>query len=238
MVGQANRESCSSTVDPDGSQATELGDGAGDPALLAGSRIWTNLDDVRLPLFPTLLTFSLAACAGHAVRPAGDTGAGTPAAAPPVAAPGPATSPPPEARPRPAEPSGASTGSPAIDIRRIGQWYHTGILEPRRQVIQDPNAWAQFWSELGMGEQPEVDFTRDLVIAVASGQHRTGGFSIAVEQVTQQGGELTIRVVETTPGPDCVTTSELTQPVEAVAIPVVQLFSWHFVERKATSDCR
>jgi hypothetical protein len=181
---------------------------------------------------------ALVACAGHTVRPAEEPGAATPAAKPPVSAPAPTNPPEPAGRPTPAEPYQGYESGKALDIRRIGQWLHTGIEEPRRQVIRDANGWAQFWSELAMGDRPEVDFTHDLVIAVASGQQRTGGFGISVERVSQREGELTIQVVETSPGPDCVTTSELTQPVDVVAIPLTNVRSWTFVERKATSDCR
>jgi hypothetical protein len=181
---------------------------------------------------------TLMACAGHAVRPADDGGAPAPASPPPVAAPAPTTPPQPADRPQPAEPYQGYTGGATLDIRRIGQWSHTGIQEPRRQVIQDANAWAQFWSKLGAGDRPEVDFTHELVIAVASGQQRSGGFSIAVERVTQQEGDLTIQVTETSPGPNCVTTSELTQPVDVVTVPLVKVRNSSFVERKVSSDCR
>src|SRR5207249_8127516 len=152
---------------------------------------------------------TLVACAGHAVRPPDDTGPAAPAPTPPVAAAPAPTSPPPTAAPQPAEPYQGYTGGATLQIRRIGQWSHTGIEKPRRQLIQDANAWAQFWSELGVGDRPEVDFTHELVIAVASGRQRSGGFSIAVERVAQQEGDLTIQVVEISPGPNCVTTSEL-----------------------------
>jgi hypothetical protein len=190
------------------------------------------------PVLAILLLATLMACAGHAVRPAHDTGPAAPAPTPPVAtAPAP-TTPPPTAQPQPAEPYRGYTGGTPLAIRRIGQWSHTGIQEPRRQVIQDAAAWTQFWSELGMGDRPEVDFTHEVVIAVASGQQRSGGFSIAVERVTQQEGDLAIRVVETSPGRNCVTTSELTQPVDVVTIPLIKPRIWKFVEGKTAPDCR
>jgi hypothetical protein len=83
-----------------------------------------------------------------------------------------------------------------------------------------------------------VDFANELVIAVASGQQRTGGFTIAVDRVTQKESELTVQVVETSPDPNCMTTSELTQPVDVVAIPRVEFQNSNFVERKTVSDCR
>jgi hypothetical protein len=125
-----------------------------------------------------------------------------------------------------------------VDIRRIGQWTNTGINEARRMVIRDANGWAKFWSELGVGERPAVDFTRDLVIAVAAGQQPTGGHGIAVSRVGQNNGELTIEVVVTSPGPNCMTTSSLTQPVDIVVVPGVNAKGWSFVERADVRGCR
>ncbi|HZN98129.1 MAG TPA: protease complex subunit PrcB family protein [Gemmatimonadales bacterium] len=125
-----------------------------------------------------------------------------------------------------------------VEIHRLGQWTRTGVSESRRLVIRDANAWAEFWSELGVGERPEVDFSRDLVIAVAAGQRPTGGHEIAVGQVAQNSGALTISVVETTPGPNCMTTASLTQPVDVVVVPSVNAKSWSFVERREVRGCR
>jgi len=128
--------------------------------------------------------------------------------------------------------------SAALEVRRVGQWTRTGVAEARRLVIRDANAWAEFWSELGVGERPEVDFTRDLVVAVAAGQRPTGGHEIAVEKVARNDGVLTISVLETSPGPNCMTTAALTQPVDVVVIPGVNPRSWNFVEQKAIRGCR
>jgi PrcB C-terminal len=125
-----------------------------------------------------------------------------------------------------------------LELRRIGQWTHTGVAESRRLVIRDANAWSQFWSELGVGERPAVDFTQNLVIAAASGQHATGGFEIAVQRVGETNGELTIEVVETSPGPNCITATALSQPVDVVTVPVVGVQTWSFVERKEVRGCR
>jgi len=126
----------------------------------------------------------------------------------------------------------------SLTIRRIGQWTHTGIREARRMVIQDANAWAGFWSELGIGDRPAVDFTRDIVIAVAAGERPSGGHEIAVSKVTQSNGEITAEVVETVPGPNCLSTSVLTQPVDVVVVQGVKPKSWSFVEQKQVRGCR
>jgi hypothetical protein len=125
-----------------------------------------------------------------------------------------------------------------LELRRIGQWSRTGVGEARRLVIRDANAWAEFWSELGQGDRPEVDFTRDVIVAVAAGQRPTGGFEIAVDRVRQANGELTVEVVETAPGPNCVTPTTPTQPVDVVVVPALAARSWSFVERKEVRGCR
>lgn len=126
----------------------------------------------------------------------------------------------------------------ALEVRRIGQWTRTGISESRRLIIRDANGWAAFWSELGMGQRPAVDFTKDMVVAVAAGQRPSGGYEIQVHRVTQQGGELTVEVLETAPGPNCMTSASLTQPVDVVVLPSVNVRSWSFLEQQEVRGCR
>jgi hypothetical protein len=191
---------------------------------------------------------ALAGCAaGSTIRVA--EGEDTTANEPVSLAPEPQTAEP-EAAPAPESAYGAdTTNTPAqgyapygnegtLEIRRIGQWTRTGIGEARRLVIKDANAWAQFWSELGMGDRPAVDFNRDVVIVAAAGQRPTGGHEIAVTRVTQTQGGLTVEVVERAPGPNCMTTTSLTQPVDIVIVPVSGVRSWNFVERKEIRGCQ
>jgi hypothetical protein len=125
----------------------------------------------------------------------------------------------------------------SLEVRRIGQWSHTGIGEARRLVIRDANAWAAFWSELGAGDRPEVDFTQNVVVVAAAGQRRGGGYEIVVDRVSQNDGQLTIEVVETSPSPNCLTTEALTQPVDVVVVPMAAPRGWSFMERKEIRAC-
>ncbi len=125
-----------------------------------------------------------------------------------------------------------------LTIRRIGQWSRTGVIEARRLVIRDATTWAEFWSELGLGDRPGVDFSKDIVIAVAAGQRPSGGHEIAVKQISQTSGELTIEVVETRPGPNCIATTSLTQPVDVVVVPRVNSRGWSFVDQHEVRACQ
>jgi hypothetical protein len=134
-------------------------------------------------------------------------------------------------------PYGGTEKGTNLEIRRLGEWSHTGVREARRMVIQEANTWAEFWSELGVGDRPAVDFTRDIVIAVAAGERPSGGYEIAVNQVTQTNGELRVEVRETTPGPNCRSSSGLTQPVDVVVVQGIKPKSWSFVEQKDVRGC-
>jgi hypothetical protein len=124
-----------------------------------------------------------------------------------------------------------------VEIRRIGRWVSSSIRGSRRLVIRDPATWSQFWSELGAGVRPDVDFSRDLVIAVASGERSTGGHDIQVRSVARVGGGLRIEVLETSPGAGCITTAALTQPVDVVVVPAAGVTGWSFIDRQLVRDC-
>jgi hypothetical protein len=201
-------------------------------------------------LFP--LAALLACAGGSTMRVAQDDGReGTPVSLAPTPDTGPETPPAdtatkttaPESDSLSVSPSEAKSyaaygGGEGLELRRIGQWTRTGIGESRRLVIRDANAWAEFWSELGIGEQPGVDFTQNVVVAVAAGQRPSGGYEIAVDRIRQANGELTVEVVETAPGPNCMNTAPSTQPVDVVVIPALAAKNWSFIDRKEIRGCR
>ena len=202
---------------------------------------------------PLVLTIALlsAACGSGSVRAGDDTGAvapaPSPANSPPVSDPDPAPAPgpvpdepsgPPAAKPDTTTSDTSSASAPSeVEIRRIGRWASSGIKGTRRLVIREAATWAAFWSELGAGVRPTVDFSKDLVIAVASGERRTGGHDISVQQVTRSGGDLRIQVVETKPGQDCIATTALTQPVDVVLAPAAGVTGWSFIDKTAIGAC-
>jgi hypothetical protein len=188
----------------------------------------------------TTLTL-LAACGSGSLRPSDDpeaiAPAPSPAPSPPVVDPDPSitTSPPAEPATRPD--TAADQAASELEIRRVGRWISSGIRGSRRLVIKDSATWSQFWSELGAGVQPQMDFGRDLVIAVASGERSSGGHDIVVQRVARSGGELRIEVLETAPGKNCMSTAAMTQPVDVVVVPAAGVTGWSFIDRAATRDC-
>jgi hypothetical protein len=194
-----------------------------------------------------LVLLSTAACGSGRIAPS-DT---EPAAAPPDATPAVAPSPAPAssapapqaAAPQPASAAPQATAyvpydTGALPLRRIGQWSTSGITTPARLVIRDDSSYARFWSSLGAGQRPSVDFSRDVVIAVAAGQQATGGHGIAVERVTRADQGLAVEVVQSSPGPGCVVTQALTQPVDVVVVAAPDAKTWSFSDRSQVQACQ
>ena len=190
-----------------------------------------------------LALLSTAACGSGRVVPADTAPPATEPAAPAtVAEPAPTSDPRAVGAPDPAPSAGAAPYQPydvaSLPIRRIGQWSTSGLAAPAREVIRDDGAYARFWATLGAGERPAVDFTRDVVIAVAAGQRATGGHAIAVERVVRTAGPgLAVSVVESVPGPGCAVTQQLTQPVDVVVVAAADARTWSFSDEKREVGC-
>jgi len=117
----------------------------------------------------------------------------------------------------------------------------SGISDRRRLVIEDQDAWLQFWAELQamvtpVPEPPAVDFSTHVVIAATMGQRATGGYSIRIDDISRAGERTRVIVVETAPGPTCLTTQAFTAPATAVTVsrPAGTV---EFVERNETDSC-
>jgi hypothetical protein len=95
----------------------------------------------------------------------------------------------------------------------------------------------RIWAALDSPDQPQVDFANDVVVLVAAGQRSSGGHEITVRRAALANGRLLLEVVETKPGPNCMTTLALTQPVEVVAVRAARAARWEFVEREEIKDC-
>jgi hypothetical protein len=193
---------------------------------------------------------ALVACGSGGIRPSDEPEPVTPApsvgpSTPVDAEPAPATSPAPEAPPPSPAPAPAADSvaganpAPGTDVqmRRIGRWVSSGVTGARRLVILDPATWSHFWSELGAGVRPQVDFGNDLVIAVAAGERTTGGHDIEIRRVTRVGNELRIEVLETYPSEGCVTTQAKTEPVDVVMVAATGVTRWSFFDSRAVGPC-
>lgn len=90
-------------------------------------------------------------------------------------------------------------------------------------VIESQDEWEEFWSRhtsvhLPAPNAPEVDFSKEMVVAVFSGEKPTGGYSIEIIEAKPTEDEVSVYYEETPPEPGQPVTEALTQPFHIVKI--------------------
>ena len=74
-------------------------------------------------------------------------------------------------------------------------------------------AWNRaYGSRLTVPPLPDVNFPQETVLAVFSATQPTGGYSLEVQDITLDGNDLYIDLLETEPAADAITTQALTSP--------------------------
>ena len=132
-------------------------------------------------------------------------------------------------------------GATDVPFTDVAAAQASGFTDRARLVIEDPDALADFWATYQgprsqTSDPPAVDFETSTVIAAAMGERGTGGYSVTIDEVREHDGTLYVRVTELSPGPTCMTTQALTQPVSAVRVDV-KAGRVEFVETADTSSC-
>lgn len=108
--------------------------------------------------------------------------------------------------------------------RTLSRGLTSGLTEPTRRVIRDDVTFYKLWA-LHAAEvarpalPPSVDFTKEMVVVVALGQHPTGGYFVEVVDVELRGRTLDIRIGERTPRLGVYQMQQPTQPYQIIALP-------------------
>jgi len=87
-----------------------------------------------------------------------------------------------------------------------------GVAKPSSRVISSDGQWKSF---LGAGityTGPSIDFSRQTVVAIFAGQRPTGGHSVVVTKVVDDGRGATVHYRVAPPPPDAMVTQALTFP--------------------------
>jgi hypothetical protein len=118
--------------------------------------------------------------------------------------------------------------------------HNSGFLQRERRVIRTGTDWQAAWQTLVKNSEPKpaapaVDFTRDMVVLAAMGTRSSGGYSIQL-RAFESSLAVFAEVVETSPGPTCMVTAALTQPVTLLLVPA-RAGDVKFIERSETRSC-
>lgn len=102
----------------------------------------------------------------------------------------------------------------------------SGIDEPGQFVIRNAEDLAALWQDIHSRRRPapplpEVDFDREMMVVVAAGQRRTGGYSIRIDRAWREGDATIVLVHEEAPAAGCIVPTAITSPVDVARLPAV-----------------
>lgn len=100
----------------------------------------------------------------------------------------------------------------------------SGFDEAAQFVVRDPARWTEAWKRIHARSRPvpplpEVDFAREMIVVVALGSTRSGGYGVRIERAYRSGPATVIVVRVEEPGPGCIATSAITRPVDVARLP-------------------
>ncbi len=127
-------------------------------------------------------------------------------------------------------PTPAPQGSPTVPVNAPAEVFETidigdqsGVGGEQPQVFKlDTRAgWEELWSRHQANVSPapgvpDVDFSREMVIAVVDQTEPSGGYRFEITGIEEVEGRLVVRVSKAIPGPDCIVTAVITQPFHVV----------------------
>jgi hypothetical protein len=119
---------------------------------------------------------------------------------------------------------GAAAGAAEKTVRELASGQQSGIRTARRAVVRTEAEWKKLWAEhqnarTGRSDPPpQVDWTKEMVVAVFMGEKPTGGYAVSVKDAREEKGKLAVAVVERVPGPGAITIQVLTAPFHMVAV--------------------
>lgn len=130
---------------------------------------------------------------------------------------------------------------PPDQIETLAQESSSGVEARRRGVLRSEAEWTAFWEEvharrMPAPERPDVDFEQSMIVVASMGTRPTGGYEIAFGEVGRVGASYHVVVRESAPGPNCMTTAALTEPVTAMRVPRTD-GNVYFIERTETLRC-
>ncbi|TFW27313.1 protease complex subunit PrcB family protein [Massilia horti] len=107
-----------------------------------------------------------------------------------------------------------------VSFTNIDQTAHSGVTEPRAEVIKDIDSWTKLWAEHAGADAPVpmVNFSKQMVLGIFLGTQPNGCYSISIEHLYKSGNALSVIPYITMPGPDKVCTMLITTPAQLIAL--------------------
>jgi hypothetical protein len=105
-------------------------------------------------------------------------------------------------------------------LRTVDQGTRSEIPTASQVTVRDADAWKTLWhAHTSTRPQPDIDFSREMVIGVFLGTRPSAGFAVEIVAVRVSGEKVTVEYRETMPAADAVSAQVIVSPYHLVAVP-------------------
>lgn len=118
-----------------------------------------------------------------------------------------------------------ATSRPVTEARQSAKLYtvlsesvYQGKDSKSYEIIKDNESLITLYQSVNDEQIPRIDFTKEKIIALFSGQKNSGGYAIKVVDVIEKGGKIYVTVQETAPKSGENATMAMTNPYTIVKI--------------------
>jgi len=115
----------------------------------------------------------------------------------------------------------------SVSAQELAHGERSTVVRRTNYLINSTSELSEVWNMIETdAQQPEVDFTRNSVVAVFAGKKPTAGHDIEVTKV-EDGIVRKVFLKLTSPGVSCLLAQSLTQPYQIIEIPKTSLAYAH-----------
>ncbi|NNM84005.1 protease complex subunit PrcB family protein [Candidatus Parcubacteria bacterium] len=121
----------------------------------------------------------------------------------------------------------SSVAAVPVPFTELAHGMHSTVTARTNYLITSPSELLALWAMIDAPNQPpEVDFTRNDVIAVFAGNEPTAGYDIKVSQVKDSQSRM-VTVLLTKPGANCLSPHAVTSPYQVIELSKTALSLAH-----------
>jgi len=123
-----------------------------------------------------------------------------------------------------------------VPFTKLAQGKKSTIEDRVNYLITSPSELGELWKMIdATSTPPKIDFKKDAVIAVFSGQEPTTGYAISVTEI-EDADARKVSITLTKPSDGCMLAQVITAPYEIVTVPVTALPLTH-EDIATTTNC-
>lgn len=110
-----------------------------------------------------------------------------------------------------------------ISFESVARGFYSGHEQDEYYRITDNKEWQKIWKKTYSNVSPEpilpeIDFEKDMILAVFAGEFSSGGHSIEIGSIQEYERDVQVSIKLESPSISCSTTAALTQPFDIVKI--------------------